>query len=195
VIKIINKNIESIIEGCYRDTPSKLLYCEIDTPIPKDEKILYYEHKIHPEGYLFYAKGVGFPDIEKIQIINNPFFSNREEVKENIKNNKAFEGNFLLNNIKNFNWIFEARRSLVTSDGRIYVDMNYFQNNWRWYLNSAPTILKECGEIFKGKIDKIYDENLSSSVAVRTNIPVIEIPLSHGLNENNEIYNFEEFKK
>lgn len=139
-------NVESIVEGCMPDTPSRVMYCSIELTIPKNVTMLFKEHPVHPIRYLLYAKT---PDFEELQVVHNPYF------KGNLNKtnpNKLLKGGWpILKFDPKFDLTFDAQRSLTTRDGRIFVNSLYFHESWRWYLDVVPTILRECGMIFRGE--------------------------------------------
>ena len=136
------KEINTIIEGCFPDTPRKLMYSGIEIKIPKNARLLLSEHKIHPNRYLLYAKTKDFLDFE---ILQNPRFRTNFPSRD-------IKGGWPLKRFEpNFRWIFDAQRSLTPREGRIYIDAFYFQEQWEWYLSAVQTILKQCGQIFRGE--------------------------------------------
>ena len=147
----MSKDIKTIVEGCMPDTPRKLMYAGIELDIPQNVKIVLSNHDVHPNRYLLYAKT---DDFSSFDILQNPYF----ECNLNFQDpNKMFSGGWpVLQFESNFRWIFDAQRSLTTLDGRIYIQALFFERNWRGYLDTVPTILKECGEIFGG--DKTEDD-------------------------------------
>ena len=152
------KIINSIVEGCMPDTPGKLMYCGIEMIIPENVQILLSEHEIHPNRYLLHAKT---KDFSEIKILQNPHF----KCNLNFQNpNKFFSGGWPLRSFEpNFRWIFDAQRSLTTRDGRVYIQATFFEEDWRWYLNAVPIILKECGEMFREERAENYFYNNPSS--------------------------------
>jgi hypothetical protein len=140
----MQETINSIVEGCLPDTPMKVMYAGTEMQIPENARIILCEHELHPIQYLLYAKSSDFSDLE---IINNPVF------ETNIKNQgRLYHGGWpILKSSPNFRWIFDAQRSIITKDRRIYVDTTYFEQDWRWYLNFVPIIFKHCGSIFSGE--------------------------------------------
>jgi hypothetical protein len=138
--------IESIIEGCMHDTPSRLMYAGIEMSIPENVQMLLSEHEIHPNRYILHAET---EDFETFQIVHNPYFQGN---LNHIDPSKMFEGGWpLLRFAPNLRWMFSEKRSLTTKDGRLFIELTYFQTGFRRYLESVPTILRECGMIFKGK--------------------------------------------
>lgn len=137
--------IESVIEGCFHDSPSKLQYSGNGLVVPRNVQVVLWEDKHHPERYLLY--GVA-PDFAELEVVNNPFFEDRSDVDAKLGD----VGGWPINGTyPNFGWIFESRRSITTNDGRIYVKSSYFEKGWRWYLEAVPKILEECREIFSGR--------------------------------------------
>jgi len=147
-----HEKLNTIIEGCMPDTPRSLLYAGIELQIPENLQIVFCENGVHEDRYLLYARSSDFVDFE---VINNPFYESYKESKQ------ALKGGWPIKRIEpNFNWIFDAQRSITTKDGRIYIDAMYFAKSWRWYLDAVPTILRECGEVFSGEkcIDDFYEK-------------------------------------
>ena len=154
------KMIETIIEGCMPDTPGRLMYAGIDTQIPENAKILFWDHDYHPMRYLLYAQAD--EDFMDFEVLDDYGFLESEIGF--LESNRFFRGGFPLRKYEpNFSWIFDAQRSLTTRDGRIYVEAGYFTKDWRWYLNAVSRILSECGEIFRGEKDEMYFINKPSS--------------------------------
>lgn len=153
----MSKTINAIVEGCMPDTPKKLMYCGIEMVIPENSQILLSDHDIHSNRYLLYAKTEKFSEFE---ILHNPYFDCNLNFQDS---NKSFSGGWPLRSFEpNFRWIFDAQRSLTTREGRIYIKSTYFHKDWRWYLDAVPTILKECGEMFRGERSEDYFYNHSS---------------------------------
>lgn len=151
----MSETINTIVEGgMFENTPKRLMYCGIELIIPENVQILLSDHKIHPERYLLYAKTNG---VSEFEILRNPYF----ECNRNYQDpNKFFSGGWPLKRFEpNFNWIFNARRSLTTRDGRIYIAAIYFEKKERSYLKAVPTILKDCREIFGGEKTEEYFNN------------------------------------
>ncbi|VVB77547.1 Uncharacterised protein [uncultured archaeon] len=153
---LIDMSIDRIntnIEGCFPDTPRKLMYAGVEEQIPENALVLRIKER---RKYLLYCKTNFTGDFITI---NNPIFNSYEE-KEKIS------GGFPLENlINNVDWIFDAQRSFTTRDGRVYVDSNYFHKDWRWYIEAVPTIIKESLWIFQcdEKIIDQLNENPSSA--------------------------------
>jgi hypothetical protein len=149
-----SKEIHSIVEGCMPDTPMQLMYAGIEFQIPKNANVLFWSHDIHPKKYLLYGKAKNFTDFE---IINNPYF----QFEKGLDVNNLIKGGVPIRYYEpNFNWIFDAQRSLTTKDGRIYIQGLYFESRWRWYLERVPKILRESEEIFKkNKLERKFSDN------------------------------------
>ena len=54
--------------------------------------------------------------------------------------------------IQNFSYIFDNQRSVITSDGRVYVNSGYFSNGNRIYLKRIPQIIQDCRRVFSGEL-------------------------------------------
>lgn len=153
-----SNNINTIVEGAMPNTPERLMYASLELQIPENAIILTTDEKDDRFKYLLYAKSA---DFNKIEIINKPDFSLYDRVKAYDVIRDKFKGGYPLNRLEqNIKWIYDSQRSFTTKDGRIYVHTTYFHPDWRWYLNSSvPTILRECGELFKGKKTENYFYN------------------------------------
>jgi len=135
--------INTIVEGCYPDTPSRLMYCDVDVEIPRNARVLFSHHDLHPQRYLLYLKSESFRDT---RLVRHKVFDKKSDP------DKIIQGGWPLNeNINNFRWIFDSQRSLVTKDGRLYVQASFFREDWLWYLEKASEIFRDCEAIFKGK--------------------------------------------
>jgi len=154
----MSENIESIVEGCMPDTPSRLMYCGIELLIPKNAKILLSNHEIHPNRYLLYAET---EDFESFQVVQTPYFLGNLNLTDP---SKLISGGWPLIQFEpNFREIFDAQRSITTRDGRIFIKALYFHESWRSYLKAVPIILKECGMIFRGEAtEQDFSNNPSS---------------------------------
>jgi hypothetical protein len=130
------ESTNSIVEGCMPDSPTKLSYCGLELSIPENVKHILSFHHIHPERFLLYARrGVDDSNVEL-------FMGERP-------NGKIKGGWPIVRFEPNFRWIYDSQRALVTRDGRIYIREDYLRKNWKWYLNSVPQMLRDCGEIFR----------------------------------------------
>lgn len=142
----MDDGIETIIEGCYPDTPMSIMCVGIEELIPKNVNLLLSDHEIHPHRYLLYARTEDFSTYE---INQNPYIERMVHGRY-LNPHKLFTGGWPLNdNINNFRWIFDAQRSLTTRDGRIYINSVHFQDGWRFYLDKVPLLLKDCKSIFE----------------------------------------------
>ena len=132
------EKINTIVEGCFPDTPGKLAYAGLEMQIPENAHVL----KSDKRTFLLY----GDSNNRDLRVINNPFFETYGQVK-------VVRGGFPLERLHpNFSWIFDAQRSLTTRDGRIYIETVYFHKDWRWYLEAVPKILEVCGKLFSGEL-------------------------------------------
>lgn len=157
------ETINTIIEGCFPDTPGKLMYGGIELEIPAEINCILFEDSYHPIRYILYERAENNEqnqNFSNINIINNPFFESYEECHEF---NKIKSGWPIRKFEPNFRWIFDAQRSIVTRDKRIYVSSTYFEKDWRWYLNAVPRIFKECEQIFSGEKTEGYFEQYPSN--------------------------------
>jgi hypothetical protein len=142
------ETINTIVEGCFPDTTHQLMYCSIELTIPENAKVLFSENSCNPKRYLLHAKTYDFSEVE---ILQNPYFKLDANSPDP---NKSILGGWPLKTFEpNFNWILGTQRSLITIDGRIYVQATYFSKGFRSYLKSVSIILKECGEMFRGERD------------------------------------------
>ncbi len=141
--------IESVIEGCFPNTPNRLMYAGIPLQIPQNVQVILSDHEIHPRKYYLHAINPNFTDNpQDITLIHNPTYPDNSTHEFNNKNRTGWP---IVQHEPMFRWIFDAQRSLTTRDGRIFIDTTYFEESWRWYLSVVPTILKECGQIFRGE--------------------------------------------
>jgi hypothetical protein len=151
--------VNSIVEGCMPDTPEKLVYCSLELQIPENSVLLTYADDARLK-WLLYARTNDFTQIE---IANNPDFSSlgKAQAYEEIK--RRFQKGFPIDSIDpRISRTYDAQRSFTTKDGRIYVETAYFHQDWRWYLDAVPTIIRECGKIFRGeKTEEYYYNNPS----------------------------------
>ncbi|MEK6830756.1 MAG: hypothetical protein AABX77_01900 [Nanoarchaeota archaeon] len=148
------KQINTIVEGCYPDTPRSLTYCRTELQIPENVRVLDAEDSWNRK-YILYATTT---DFDNINIENCQSFKDYDSKKEF---NKSIKGYPLKRLESKIHLIFGAQRSLTTRDGRIYIDSHYFHKDWTWYLDAVLTILKECKEIFRGKNPERYNKNPS----------------------------------
>lgn len=133
--------IQTIIEGCNKDTITQLQYITSNAQIPENAQHLIFNHQFNSQRYLLYAT---YTDQTDITIQYNPHYEQTQDPSIMLK------GGFPLNDlIDGFNWIFESQRSLITKDRRIYIGATYFVDNWRWYLEKVPTIINQCKQIFQ----------------------------------------------
>ena len=132
----MKEEISSIIEGAFPDTPTRAMYASMGSDIPKNIRALVVDDMTRMVLY-----GTS-EDFELIELVKDP---------------EKILGGYPIRSIEpNFRWIFDAQRSIVTKDGRIYVDTGYFKENWTWYLDAMPIIVKDCGNIFKGLTTDVY---------------------------------------
>jgi len=52
--------------------------------------------------------------------------------------------------------VFDAQRSLITNDGRIYVEESFFSVKDGLYLNAVPRILEYASSFIDGETDEGY---------------------------------------
>ena len=145
--------INTIIEGCFPDTPEFLMYHDLELEIPTNAEIVLSDHKLNPYRY-----SPENPD--DFTVINDPFF--RRDVANPSKKIKG--GWPILEHEPNFRCIFDAQRSLTTRDGRVYVSATYFEENWRWYLEVISKIIEECGQVFRGEKTAGWFQNHSTRI-------------------------------
>lgn len=128
---VIAKKYDTIMEGCFPDTPDRLLYSKLPFHIHENIKVLTIGNGKYREKdkYLLYDGSI--EDIQNIP-----------------------EGGFPIENLSDLAlWtIFDAQRSFITRDGRIYIESGYFEENWKWYLDNIFTILNTCEKLFKEEV-------------------------------------------
>ena len=143
------ESINSIVEGCFPDTPSRLMYASMPLQIPQNVQVILRDHHLYPRRYILHAINPHFTDNPRdITIVHNPTYPYNTQLEANKTNRTGWP---ILQQEPNFRWIFEAQRAIITKDGRVYVDTERFEQDRRLYLSSIPTILKECGQIFRGE--------------------------------------------
>ena len=126
-----NKCYDTIMEGCFPNTPSKLMYAKLPFHIHENARVL----TVEETRYLLYATTDDFCDYSL------------ESVSDIV------EEGFSIEDICDFAlWtIYNSQRSFITRDGRMYVASHYFEEGWEWYLDNISTILDTCGKLFKGE--------------------------------------------
>lgn len=129
----IEKQVNTILEGCFHDTPSKLQYSELKTEIPINVKALLLTNSPNNGRFSLYATTEDFKELK-------------------INPNYSTQGGWPINKIDaHIPWLFEGLRSFTTRAGRIYIEQGYFRENWEWYLEAVPVILSDCKSIFDGR--------------------------------------------
>jgi hypothetical protein len=140
-------NINTVIEGAYPNTPQDISVCGIETVlyIPENARIL----RIKDEKYIFHGTT---SDFSEFRVAQSPVFIGKSGY-DKIK--RISGGLDMKEQFPKINWIFDAQRSLLTLDGRLYVAAIYFHEQWRWYLDRVPEILYKAKKIFDAQSNKV----------------------------------------
>ena len=144
-------NINTVVEGAYPDTPQDISVCGIETVlyIPKNARILRIRDGIRDEKYIFHGTTSDFSDF---RVVQSPVFIGKRGYGEI----KRISGGYdMREQFPNIIWVFDAQRSLLTLDGRLYVKAIYFHEQWRWYLDRVPEILGEAKKIFDAQSNEV----------------------------------------
>ncbi len=129
------RTISTIVEGAFPDTPETLLYAGFEFQIPENARLLRIKDKTK---YILYCS----TNFSQMSIEQNPFFTDYEQCRN-------LPGGFPLESLyANIDWAFDAQRSFITRDGRIYIESGFFHQDWRWYLEAVPNIIQDCNTIF-----------------------------------------------
>ena len=121
--EILEKKVNTILEGSFHDEVNRLQYSELELEIPSNAKSI----MIGKIQFLLYGAAKDFNRLKPEAL-----------PKANGKGWPLKKLDGLID------WVFESPRSLITEDGRIYVSSTYFEKGWGWYLDKIPIILNDC---------------------------------------------------
>ncbi len=131
--------LNTVVEGTYPDIPQVINVCGIELQIPINARVLRIRER---ERYILYGTTQDFLDL---RIVQSPIFVG---VKGYDDGKKIPGGWDLREHCENIGWVHDNQRSLLTRDGRLYVETIYFHEDWRWYLDRVPEILHKAKKIF-----------------------------------------------
>ncbi|MBT4136163.1 hypothetical protein HOD75_00285 [archaeon] len=149
------REISVLVEGCYAHNPSSLLLVGLNFEVFDNITVLSQGFGDHFRRYLLYGH------VEEFFNRNGSAISDKKEIDwMRRRTRKISARGFPLERMfQGFESLFDFQRSLITNDGRIYVEESYFEIKGDQYLDAVPNILKYSGKFLEGDIDETYFED------------------------------------
>ncbi|MFH1711052.1 MAG: hypothetical protein ABH840_01955 [Nanoarchaeota archaeon] len=129
------EKINSVLEGCDHDSPSKIHYAPIEIFIPENALVL----RVREVKLFLYGRFNNF-EYSESKILKPLGKSKGWNLRDENASNPGWLG-----------WVFEMPRSITTHDGRLYLNEVFYEPKWEYYFPLVPTILQDCSDFFSGR--------------------------------------------